>query len=75
MHVRLQHRLLQDLGFVSVSFGLTKTHDNRCFGIEAKQPKQRFVSDTADTSFGFSCFESKLSFEGHPSLCGTKNGG
>ncbi len=39
-----QHRLLQDLRFVSVSFGLTKTHDNRCFDIEAKQPKKRFVS-------------------------------
>jgi hypothetical protein len=34
---------------------------NFCFGIEAKQPK-RFVSDSAETSFGtsFGCFESKL---------------
>jgi hypothetical protein len=33
-----------------------------CFGIEAKQPKQTFVSDSAETSFGssFRCFELKL---------------
>jgi hypothetical protein len=33
-----------------------------CFGIEAKQTKQTFCSDGAETSFSssFSCFESKL---------------
>jgi hypothetical protein len=33
-----------------------------CFGIEARQPKQTFVSDSAETSFGssFGGFESKL---------------
>ena len=33
-----------------------------CLGIEAKQPKQMFCSDSAKTSFSssFGCFESKL---------------
>jgi hypothetical protein len=45
-----------------------------CFGTEAKQPKQVFFSDSAETCFGssFGCFESKLvSMDTLPqALCG-----
>jgi hypothetical protein len=46
-------------GWSSVCFGSIET---LCFGIEPKQPKQMFVLDSAETSFGssFGCFESKL---------------
>jgi hypothetical protein len=43
-------------------FRFNRNIETLCFDIEAKQPKQRFVSDSAETSFGssFGCFESKL---------------
>ncbi len=49
-------------------FQLSRNTETLCFGIEPKQPKQRFVSDSAETSFGssFGCFESKLVSKGHP---------
>ncbi len=39
-------------------FRFNPNTETLCFGIEAKQPKQTFVSDSTKTSFG--CFESKL---------------
>jgi hypothetical protein len=39
-------------------FRFNRNMENLCFGVEAKQPKQTFVSNSAETSFG--CFESKL---------------
>ncbi len=43
-------------------FWFNQNIETLCFGIEAKQPKQMFVSDSAETGFGFSfgCFVSKL---------------
>ncbi len=43
-------------------FRFNRNIETPVFGIEAKQPKQHFVSDSAETSFGssFGCFESKL---------------
>ncbi len=43
-------------------FRLNQNNETLCFGIEAKQPKQTFCLDSAETSFGssFGCFESKL---------------
>ncbi len=39
-------------------FRFNRNIDNLCFGTEAKQPKQPFVLDSAETGFGssFSCF-------------------
>jgi hypothetical protein len=47
---------------VSCLFRFNRNIETLCFGMEAKQPKQTFVSDSAETSFGssFGCFESKL---------------
>jgi hypothetical protein len=43
-------------------FWFNRNIETLCFGIEAKQPKKRFVLDSAETSFGsgLDCFESKL---------------
>jgi|688.fasta_scaffold2729532_1 hypothetical protein len=43
-------------------FRFNQNVETLCFGIEAKQPKKRFVSDSAETCFdsSFGCFESKL---------------
>jgi hypothetical protein len=43
-------------------FRFNRNIETLCFGIEAKQPKQIFCSDSAETSFGssFGCFESKI---------------
>ncbi len=43
-------------------FRFSRNTETLCFGIEAKQLKQTFGSDSAETSFGssFGCFESKL---------------
>jgi hypothetical protein len=43
-------------------FRFNRNIETLYFGIEAKQPKQTFCSDSADTSFGssFGCFASKL---------------
>jgi hypothetical protein len=43
-------------------FRFSRNTETLCFGIEAKQLKQTFGSDGAETSFGssFGCFESKL---------------
>ena len=48
-------------------FRFNRNIETLCFGTEAKQPK-RFVSDSAETSFGssFGCFDSKLVSQGHP---------
>ncbi len=47
---------------VSCLFRFNRNIETLCISIEAKQPKKRFVSDSAETSFGssFGCFESKL---------------
>jgi hypothetical protein len=43
-------------------FRLFRNTETPCFDIKAKQPKQRLVSDSAETSFGssFGCFDTKL---------------
>ncbi len=43
-------------------FRFNRSTETLCFGIEAKQSKRTFVSDSAETCFGssFGCFESKL---------------
>ncbi len=43
-------------------FRFNRNTETRCFGIEGIQRNKRFVSDSAETSFGssFGCFESKL---------------
>jgi hypothetical protein len=43
-------------------FRLFQNTETPCFDIKAKQPKQHLVSDSAETSFGFSfgCFDTKL---------------
>jgi hypothetical protein len=45
---------------ISCLFRFNRNTETRCFGIEAKQPKQTFCF--GETSFGssFGCFESKL---------------
>jgi hypothetical protein len=41
-------------------FRFNRNIETLCFGIEVKQPKQPFVLDNAEISFGssFGCFES-----------------
>ncbi len=49
-------------GLVFCLFRFNRNIETLCFGIEAKQPKQTFCSDSAESSGGsiFGCFESNV---------------
>ncbi len=55
----LDDKYIELFRLVFCLFRFNRNIETLCFGIEAKQ---RFVSDSAETSFGcsFGCFESKL---------------
>ena len=49
-------------------FWFNRNIETLCFGKKRNNRNKRFVSDSAETSFGSSlgCFESKLVSKGHP---------